>query len=180
MAAVVVVAAGAWATLHSPVLAARHVTVIGAVHTGVGPVVAAVGLNGQPLVDVNPGRVAARVEALPWVAHATVTRHWPDDVTVTVVERVAGGRGAGPRVTDRFWWTPRGTCCSSAQEAPPGTPVVLAPVVSGPPGSVLGTGRRPRSDGAGRRPAPAATAPRAGGRWAPTATSPWPSPDTSA
>ena len=35
--AVVVVAAGAWAALHSPVLAARHVTVIGAVHTGVGP-----------------------------------------------------------------------------------------------------------------------------------------------
>jgi hypothetical protein len=43
--AVVVVAAGTWITLHSAVLAARHVTVIGAVHTGAGPVVAAVGLD---------------------------------------------------------------------------------------------------------------------------------------
>ncbi len=140
--AVAVVAGAAWATLHSPVLAARHVTVIGAVHTGVGPVVAAVGVTGQPLVDVNPGRVAARVEALPWVARATVTRHWPDDITVTVVERspaaVVRGAGHGSVLVDAG-----GHVLSSAQEAPPGTPVVVAPVVVGPPGSVLGPAAAP-------------------------------------
>jgi cell division protein FtsQ len=138
---VVVVLAGAWAALHSPVLAARHVTVIGAIHTGVGPVEAAVGLTGQPLVDVNPGRVAARVEALPWVAHATVTRHWPDGITVTVVERVPEavvGSGHGAVVVDRS-----GHVLGPAPVGSPGLPVLTAPVTPGPPGSVLGAGAGP-------------------------------------
>ncbi len=140
--AVVVVAGGAWATLHSPVLADRHVVVIGAVHTGVAPVVAAVGPTGQPLVDVNPGLVAARVETLPWVAHAAVTRHWPDDITVTVVERVPAAvvesPGHGAVVVDAH-----GHVLAPAQEAPPGLPVLVAPVAVGRPGSVLGAAAAP-------------------------------------
>jgi cell division protein FtsQ len=139
--AVVVVMVGAWATLHSPVLAARHVTVIGAIHTGVGPVEAAVGLTGQPLVDVNPGLVAARVEALPWVAHATVTKHWPDGISVTVVERVPAAvvdSGHGAVLVDRT-----GHVLGPAPAASPGTPVLTAPVTPGPPGSVLGAGAGP-------------------------------------
>jgi cell division protein FtsQ len=140
--AVVVVVAGAWAALHSPVLAARHVTVIGAVHTGVGPVVAIVGATGQPLIDVDTGRVAARVEALPWVAHATVTRHWPDGITVTVAERVPAAvvdiPGHGAAVVDG-----RGHVLTTVSVAPPGTVVLSAPVTSGPPGSVLGAAAEP-------------------------------------
>ncbi len=166
--AVVLVVAAVWGMLHSPVLAARHVTVIGAIHTGTGPVVAAVGLTGQPLVDVNPGRVAARVEALPWVAHATVARHWPDDITVTVVERapaaVVESPGHGAVLVDG-----RGHVLSSAQEAAPGTPVLVAPVATGRPGSVLGPAAAPGLS------VLAAVPPRCNGgwsrwRWAPTAT----------
>jgi cell division protein FtsQ len=138
---VVVVLAGAWATLHSSVLAARHVTVIGAIHTGVGPVEAAVGLTGQPLVDVNPGQVAARVEALPWVAHATVTRHWPDGITVTVAERVPAAvvdSGHVAVLVDRT-----GHVLGPAPVGSAGTPVLVAPVTPGPPGSVLGAGAGP-------------------------------------
>ncbi|HUD17853.1 MAG TPA: FtsQ-type POTRA domain-containing protein [Acidimicrobiales bacterium] len=139
---VVVVVSGGWAIVHSPVLAARHVTVVGAVHTGVGPIIAAVGLNGQPLVDVNPGRVAARVEALPWVAHATVTRHWPNDVTVTVVERVASAvvtnPGRGAVLVDA-----EGRVLSSVPTAPPGTVVLAVPVTPGLPGSMLGAPAAP-------------------------------------
>jgi cell division protein FtsQ len=140
--AVVVVVAGVWAALHSPVLAARHVTVIGAIHTGVGPVVAAADLSGQPLVDVNPGQVASRVEALPWVARATVTRHWPDTLTVTVVERVpvavVESPGHGAVLVDSS-----GHILSTEPVAPPGTVVVNAPVTPGRPGSVLGPAAAP-------------------------------------
>ena len=140
--AVLVVAAGVWVTLHSPVLAARHVSVVGAIHTGVGPVVAAVGLTGQPLVDVNTGQVAARVEALPWVAHATVTRHWPDAVTVTVAERVPAAvvetPGHGAVLVDGH-----GHVLSDQPGVTPGTVALVAPVTPGPPGSVLGAGAAP-------------------------------------
>jgi cell division protein FtsQ len=135
--AVVVVVGGVWATLHSPVLAARHVSVVGAIHTGVGPVTAAVGLDGQPLVDVNPGRVAARVEALPWVAHATVTKQWPSGVTVTVTERVASAvvesPGHRPVLVDDS-----GHVLATVASAPAGLVVLSAAVRPGPPGSVLG------------------------------------------
>jgi cell division protein FtsQ len=140
--AVVLVVGVVWGVLHSPVLAARHVTVIGAIHTGVAPVVAAAALDGQPLVDVNPGRVAARVEALPWVAHATVTRHWPDSLVVTVVERVpkavVESPGHGAVVVDGS-----GHVLATAFIAPPGMVVLNAPVVAGRPGSVLGEGAAP-------------------------------------
>ena len=161
--AVVVVVSGVWVTLHSPVLAARHVTVIGAVHTGVAPVVAAVDLSGQPLVDVNPGQVAARVEALPWVAHATVIRHWPDDVTVTVDERVAAAvvetPGHGAVLVDKH-----GHVLSDALGVIPGTVVLSAPVTPGPPGSVLGAGAAPGLRHAGRRATPSPATGGAGER----------------
>ncbi len=128
--------------LHTPLLAARQVTVIGAIRTGVGPVVAAVDLHGQPLVDVNPGQVAARVEALPWVAHATVTRHWPNDVTVTVTERVPAAvvdtPGHGAVVVDSH-----GRVLATDASVAPGMVVLAAPVVPGRPGSILGAGATP-------------------------------------
>ena len=92
--------------LHTPLVAVRHTTVVGATHTGVEPVLAAAGLTANPpLIDVNPSAAAARVEALPWVAHAVVARHWPDAVTVTVTERVPLGTlarpGGGVALVDR-------------------------------------------------------------------------------
>ncbi|HXQ43533.1 MAG TPA: FtsQ-type POTRA domain-containing protein [Acidimicrobiales bacterium] len=139
---VVVMVGGGWAALHSSALATRHVTVIGAVHTGVAPVVAAVGATGQPLIDVNPGQVAARVEALPWVAHATVARHWPDDITVTVDERTPVAAvalpGHGAAVVDAT-----GHVLAVGPVAPPGTVVLATAVIPGPPGSVLGATAAP-------------------------------------
>jgi cell division protein FtsQ len=139
--AVVVAVSGAWVALHSPVLAANHVTVVGAVHTGVGQVVAAVGADGQPLVDVNPGQVAARVEALPWVAHATVTRHWPDTIDVTVTERVPVAVVDDPGHAVEVDGT--GHVLTTMFGAPPGMVVLAAPVMVGRPGSVLGAAAAP-------------------------------------
>ncbi len=98
VATVVVLGAAFLAVLHSPLLAARVVTVGGPhPHTPSSAIVTASGLSGRtPLIDVDPSGVASAVEHLPWVATATVTRHWPDRVTIDVGERVAALAMAGP------------------------------------------------------------------------------------
>jgi cell division protein FtsQ len=129
-------------TLHSPVLAVRHVAVSGARQTGATAVVRAAQLGGSPLVDIDTGASAARVEKLPWVAHASVVRNWPDGVTVTVTERVpvavVDRPGGGVAVVDGaghvLVWMP---------VAPPGLIALGAVAVPGPPGAVLGPGARP-------------------------------------
>jgi cell division protein FtsQ len=74
------------------------VTVEGAhPHTPGAVIVATAGLDGHPpLISVDPGAAAARVETLPFIASARVQRHWPDGVTVTVSERVPVAAMAGP------------------------------------------------------------------------------------
>lgn len=84
--------------LHTPLFSARVVRVTGAhPHTSTAAIVRASGLESHPpLIDVDSGAVSARVTALPFVARATVTRHWPDGVTVAVVERAPAIQMAGP------------------------------------------------------------------------------------
>jgi len=88
------------AVAHSPLLAARDVTVVGAVHTPRSEVLAVTGLwRRPPLVDVGDAADAAALERLPWVARATVTRHLPSSVRIVIVERhpiaeVAAGAGS--------------------------------------------------------------------------------------
>lgn len=80
-------ALGGWALLHSRLLGARVVTVVGVSPAQRAAVVRAAGLiGGPPLVDVGAGN-AAGIERLPWVATATVTRQWPDGVRVDVTPR---------------------------------------------------------------------------------------------
>ena len=58
---------------------------------------AAAGLEDHPpLISVDPGPTAARVEALPVHRHAQVHRHWPDGVTISVTERVPKAVMASP------------------------------------------------------------------------------------
>jgi cell division protein FtsQ len=56
------------------------------------------------MTSVDLDAVEARVEALPWVADATVSRRWPGTVVVRVRERTAvavAGVGSGAVVVDR-------------------------------------------------------------------------------
>lgn len=45
--------------------------------------------SGEPVLLADLAAAEARIEALPWVAEATVTRELPDAIHVSVVERVA-------------------------------------------------------------------------------------------
>ncbi len=84
--------------LHTPWFEARIVTVTGShPNTTDQAIESAAGLLHHPaLVSVDPGPTAARVESLPFIASARVTRHWPDAVTISVTERVPVATMSGP------------------------------------------------------------------------------------
>lgn len=95
--------------LRSPVLDVDEITVAGAAHTSLEEIRAASGIGaGDPVLLADLDAAEAALEALPWVAHAEVTRDLPGTVHVTVREREAmaivsgGGRAvlvdAGGRV----------------------------------------------------------------------------------
>jgi cell division protein FtsQ len=86
------------AALHTPLFSARAISVTGThPDTGTAAIVAAAGLQRHPpLISLNPGEVAGRVEALPFIASAQVERHWPDGVQIAVTERVPALQMAGP------------------------------------------------------------------------------------
>jgi len=105
MALVVATAGGAVALLHSPVFRVKNVVVVGNTHTPAAEVVAAAGLNSRQLmIDTGSGAADRAVEALPWVATASFTRHWPWTLIITVRERSAAALVAvagGSDVVDR-------------------------------------------------------------------------------
>lgn len=89
-AAVTIVAVAAWALLGASVLVVRSVRVVGA--TRLVPRAAVLRAadipHGAPLIHVDTGAAARRVERIRQVASAQVSRSWPDGVTITVRPRV--------------------------------------------------------------------------------------------
>ncbi len=75
--------------VESPLLDVDHVRVTGLQHLDATTVARAAGVqSGAPLLRVDTGAVAARVERLPWVASAKVSRALPGTLRITVTERV--------------------------------------------------------------------------------------------
>lgn len=103
--AVVVIVAGAFAVTQSALLAVDRVVVAGADRSGAPAVQSAAGIvPGRPLVSVDEPAAEARVEALPWVAGAEVTSHWPRTVRIRVTERrpvAVAGEGPTAVLVDR-------------------------------------------------------------------------------
>jgi cell division protein FtsQ len=89
LAGVAVVAGAAWALLGDRLLVVRSVTVTGTHLLTPAQVTAAAAVPlGTPLLSVDTGAVARRVEAISKVASATVTEDWPDHLVIAVTERV--------------------------------------------------------------------------------------------
>jgi cell division protein FtsQ len=121
----VVVAVLAGATLvRSPLLDVDHVRTAGGEHTPTAVVLAAAGIDrGGEMVAIDTGAAEQRIEALPWVDEATVTRRWPGTVDIRFTERTAT---AAVRITDTRWAEvdDTGRVLAVRDAAPAGMPAV--------------------------------------------------------
>jgi cell division protein FtsQ len=89
---VLLVAATLWVVVFSPLLGARNIAVRGARGAVAAQVISAAGIaHGTPLVRLDTGSIARRVEQIPVVRTAEVSTSFPSTVTITVVERRAVG-----------------------------------------------------------------------------------------
>jgi cell division protein FtsQ len=84
---------------------------------------------GVPLARVNTGRTAARLEALPAVSEATVSRQWPTGLTVELVARRAAA--AVPDGQEFVLLDPEAVAVARVEEAPEGLPVIEVPLTKG-------------------------------------------------
>jgi cell division protein FtsQ len=92
-----IIAFAVWALYGSRLLVVRSVVVTGTHMVPRSAVLAASGVEpGTPLIRVNAGQVAARVDAIRQVRSAQVTRSWPDRVVIVVRERTPALAVAAP------------------------------------------------------------------------------------
>ncbi len=88
LAAAGILAACGWLLLGSRFLAVRSIQVTGTHLVPESEVLAAAGIPlGQPLIRVDTGAAAGRIERITQVQSAQVSRQWPDGVLITVQER---------------------------------------------------------------------------------------------
>jgi cell division protein FtsQ len=117
-----------WVVYGTAVLGVRTIRVVGAeVLTPLEVRAAAAVADRQPLAGVDLGDVTSRVEALPPVDRAVVSRRWPHTIVIEVVERTpvaAVPAGQAFRLVDD-----EGVPFRDVREAPAGLPVarVAAP-----------------------------------------------------
>jgi len=127
----------AWFLLHTPLFGARSVTVTGNAHESAAQVIDQAGLASQPpLLDVDAGATAARIEQLPWVRAASVGVSWPDGVHIRITEetpRFAVSESGG------HWATVStdGRVLSVSVAREDGLLLLSVPQPPGAPGSVL-------------------------------------------
>ncbi|MBM3661179.1 MAG: FtsQ-type POTRA domain-containing protein, partial [Actinobacteria bacterium] len=101
---------------------------------------------GDPSLRVLPGRVADRVEALPWVAEARVTREVPGAVRIEVVPRIpVGWVTAGERT---LLVDADGIVIERVDAPPAGVPALVGVADLGPVGGRIAPGSLPASAGA--------------------------------
>ena len=121
LAVVGVVAAAAWALLGSRFLVVRSVAVNGTHVVPKSEVLAAADIpNGLPLMRVNTGAVASRIERIAQIQSASVTRDWPDHIVITVTERTPVFAVASGGTFDLV--DPTGVTVRQVAKAPRGMP----------------------------------------------------------
>ena len=88
LAVAALIAAMVWVLFGSRLLVVRSIEVTGTHLVPKSEVLAAAGIpEGLPLIRVNTGAVAGRVDRITQVQSARVTRSWPDGVVIAVQER---------------------------------------------------------------------------------------------
>ncbi|WP_235739151.1 cell division protein FtsQ/DivIB [Nocardioides alcanivorans] len=125
---VVLAAVGVWLVWFSSVLGVSGVDVEGTDHLGEDEVrVAAAVPAGEPLATLDIAAIEKRVEELPAVKNADVSRSWPDKVLIQVEERrVVAVFQVGSATA--AWTSP--VWCSATSASSPPTSRCCAPTVS--------------------------------------------------
>lgn len=125
---------GAYGVTRSPLLDVDTVRVQGATMTD--PVAtrrAGMLDRRRQLADIDPAATAVLIERLPWVEKATVTRHWPGTVEVSLLERTAVVAVPAPQ---RRWALVdlTGRVLAHQDQPPPGMATIEAPAPAPAPG----------------------------------------------
>lgn len=104
LAVITVLVLGGIALTRSSLLDVDRITVTGADSSGRDAVLAVAAIpTGESMVSVDVSKVETRLEQLPWVAEASVSRSWPGTVDIEVTERVAvavAGEGSAAVLVD--------------------------------------------------------------------------------
>jgi len=124
-AGITIVAVLAWALLGSRLLVVRSVQVTGGGRTvPAAQVLAAAQVRyGTPLIRVNTGTIARRVEAIRQVQSVQVSKDWPSTVVITVQPRIpvfAASVPGGYALVDRF-----GVSVRDVATRPAGLPLLI-------------------------------------------------------
>lgn len=131
--ALVIVAGAAWALLGSSLLVVRHVQVSGNRGLPAAEVSAASGIErGTPLARLNSALAQRRIERIPQVLSALVSRSWPDTVVIAIRERapqLAVAAGTGFELVDVH-----GVVVRRSASRPAGMPLLKSP-----PGQLRGS-----------------------------------------
>ncbi len=137
--AITVLVVGGIVLARSAVFDVDQVRVVGLTRSDTRLVAETTGIpTGRAMVSVDPGPAEKRLEQLPWVANAVVTRQWPGTVEVRLTERrpvAIAGDGPGAVLVDRD-----GRILGPAAGTD-GLPVAGPDPVEGP-GTFLPAGRR--------------------------------------
>jgi cell division protein FtsQ len=125
--ALVILAVAGWALLGPTLLVVRHVRVTGSgAQVPAATVLEVAGIKlGTPLARLDGAAAARRVDRLPAVLSARVSRSFPDTVVIAVRPRVpalAVPTAGGFALVDSY-----GVTVSSAAAAPAGMPVLTSP-----------------------------------------------------
>jgi cell division protein FtsQ len=124
--AVVIVAGAAWALLGSSLLVVRHVRVTGSRGVPAAEVSTAAGIeHGTPLARLDEAAVARRVERIPQVLSAQVSRSWPDTVVIFVRDRTP--ELAVPGAGGFAWVDGHGVVVRTSATRPAGMPLLTSP-----------------------------------------------------
>jgi cell division protein FtsQ len=135
---IVAVILGLVGLLRSPLLDVDRVEVSGARETPVESVLKITGLStqGHAMIAVDRFALARKIERLPWVESAEVTRKWPNAVRVRIHERTAIGVIAVPGGVALL--DGAGRVLGTAKEPPAGTIAITAPDKVPGPGRLVG------------------------------------------
>ncbi len=130
LTAVVIVGVMAWALLGSTLFVVRSVRVAGTGEAvSAGQVLAAARVaHGQPLIWVDTGAIARRVERLRRVRSAEVSKHWPTTLVITIQLRkpvFALAVHGGYALVDPF-----GVSVRDVTRRPPGLPLLTINITS--------------------------------------------------